>query len=144
VPITRPDLSAERPKIQAGGAQLKYDAGLEIEEVTVREIGRSTVGEGKGLVAAVSFRVHGPEAKKLAAEQVPFKLEIESRDLEGTSISFHQSQKSKLQPNEMKYTVEQEIPLPNLGHHELHSSVVLNMPDVKTAHYEGPIIDVVP
>jgi len=121
-----------------------YDAGIEILDVQLSEIGPSSGVPEKRLMAEVRFKVSGPEAETLTAERIPFRSEVHTVALEGGASNLVASGLSQLQPQVFEYTSQQEFPIPELGRHELHSIVLLLPPDEMMASHRGPTFKVVP
>jgi len=129
---------------EASEAEAQYEAELEIVEVRVTEIKPSSDVPEKRLQAGVRFQVVGSEAETVAAEFIPFRIELHTVDLESGASGLVASNDSELQPQVLKYTSEQTFPIPSVGRYELHTIVLLLPPAEMMAYHRGPTIKVVP
>jgi hypothetical protein len=121
-----------------------YDAYIEILGVEVSGM-ESPVGIWeKNVMAEIRFRVSGSEAKIVKANRIPFRVEFYTIDLDGGSSSFVASEQGQLEPQVTEYVNQQEFLVPEIGHYELHSIVILLPPGEMMAYHRGPNIRVVP
>jgi hypothetical protein len=121
-----------------------YDAQIVILDVQVSQVPTPPGVRGKKLMAEVRFQVSGVEAEKLAAERVPFQIEVHTLDVENEAAHLVASERSRLQPQVFEYTSQQEFPIPHLGRYELQSIVLLLPPGEMMAFHQGAPFRVVP
>lgn len=119
-------------------------AGVEILDVQVSEIPPSADIPEKRLKVETRFQLSGTEAEKLAADRVPFRIEIHLVDLESGDSDLVASKKGPLQPEVFEYTSQQEFPIPEVGRYELHIILLLLPPDEMMTSHRGPTLKVVP
>ena len=119
------------------------DTQIEILDTQVVEAGLLPGASHKKLVTTIRFRISGPKADALAADQIPFRVELHSVDLEGGDSTLVTSRQHRLRPQVFEYTIRQEFPLPDEGHYELHSIVFLLPPHEIMAHHCTPSFKVV-
>jgi hypothetical protein len=121
-----------------------YDAQIEILDVRVSALGPSPDVPEKRLATEVRFQVSGPEAERLAADRIPFRIEVHTVDLKSGASVLVASEGGKLEPQVFEYTSQQEFPLPELGRYELHAVILLLLPGEMMASHQGPTLKVVP
>jgi hypothetical protein len=121
-----------------------YAVQLEILEVQVTEVKPSSDVPEKRLKAGVRFQVVGSEAETVAADHIPFRIEVHTVDLESGASGLVGTGDSELQPRVFEYSSEQTFPIPEVGRYELHTIVLLLPPGDMMAYHRGPTIKVVP
>jgi hypothetical protein len=117
---------------------------FEIQEVTVSVSQPSTGMPEKRIMVAVDFRLAGSGAKYMLDEQVPYRVEIHTVNLQNKDLSLVTSERGHLQPGVYEYRSLQNFSIPELGRYELNSMVILLPPIGKMSYFCGPIFKVVP
>lgn len=93
----------------------------------------------------ISFKLSGAAAEALTLQQLPYRIEFYAVDLERRgAFTLLASKCGQLEPRVLEYTDTQALPMPALGHYELHSLVRLLPPCDAFARQRGPLINVVP
>lgn len=121
-----------------------YDARIEILDVQDSEVGPSSGIPEKRLMAEVRFRLSGAEAETLTANRLFFRVEVHTVDLESGTSNLVASGRGQLRPLVFEYASQQTFPMPELGHYELHSIVLLLPPGEIMAYHRGPTFKVIP
>ncbi len=117
---------------------------IEIVAVEVSEIGPSISVPKKQIQAQIRFKISGPEAEKLVAQNIPFRLEVYIVDTESGALSMVTSERVDLQCQVFAYTCRQQFPIPEVGRYRLYCIALLLPPGNLVAYYAGPMINVVP
>lgn len=121
-----------------------YDAQIEILDAQVSQSPTPLGVKDKKLMAEVRFQILGPEAETLVAERIPYQIEAHTIDLETGDSNLVASERSQLQPDVFEYRSQQEFSIPDLGHYELQSIVLLLPPGEMMAFHQGAPFRVVP
>lgn len=96
-------------------------------------------------MAEIRFQISGTRVKILAADRIPYQIEVQTVNLESDASNLVASEQSHLQPEVFEYTSQQEFPIPDPGRYELQSSIVLMPPSGKiSAFYRGSTFRVIP
>jgi subtilisin family serine protease len=138
------ELSTDIEEPEENGAD-NGETVLDILAVRLSRIGPSSGFPERRLMAEVRLKISGTGAEALAADQVPFRIDISTRDLEG--VVPHRlvaSKQGQLQPHVFEYASQLEFPIPEVGRYELESVVRLLPPADLMASHRGPIINIVP
>lgn len=144
LPVSAEPVSAPAEAAAPPTPTTPYDAQIEILDVRVSEVEPSPAVPEKRLAAEVRFQVSGPEAGRLAADRIPFRIEVRTVDLKSGASSLVASEGGKLEPQAFEYTSQRKFPLPELGRHELQCVVFLLPPGEAIALHRGPTVRVVP
>ena len=144
LPVTAEPISTETTASLLPAQVAQSDVRIEILPVRIFQIGPSPVVSEKMLSVEVRFQVSGTEVEKIAAERVPFWIQVHTVALESGAVDLVASEQSQLQPEIFEYTSQQTFSIPDLGRYELHSLVLLLPPIGRMASYQGPTFKVVP
>jgi len=117
---------------------------LAITDVQVSLIGPTSSFPAKRLRAEISFQLSGAGAETLASKGIPFRTEGYTMDIESGLSDLVASERGQLVPHVLKYVSRQEFGIPDLGHYEFYSIVLLLPPGETAAYHRGPTMRVVP
>jgi hypothetical protein len=120
------------------------DARIAIRDVQVSVLQPAADREKKLLQAEVSFCLSGSDAETLALKRITYRIEGYTVDLESGVSELVTSEQSQLEPEVFEYVGQQEFGVPNLGHYEFYSIVLLLPPGTRATYHCGPTIEVVP
>ena len=128
---------------------LKRDAGAGIEkrlevDLAIPAVELSSASAGT-LRAEVHFQVAGADAEALAAEHVPFRVEILTIDTASRAANLIASQQDHLQPQMFAYLCKLDFLAPPPGRYESEGRVTLVLPSGEIqARQQGRSLRVVP
>jgi hypothetical protein len=137
------------PRVRDEGPSLSVssdtdDVRIEIEDVNVSVLWPNAHRPRRKLRAEVSFRLAGNDAGALAARGIPYRIEGYTVENESGVSERVTSEQSQLVPEVLEYVGRQEFAIPDLGHYEFHSIVLLLPPGQVAAYHRGPTVQVVP
>jgi hypothetical protein len=144
LPVAAEPIPTETEVAELPAPVTPYDAQIEILDVQVSAIPVPPGVREKKLKAEVRFQVLGVEAEKLTAERIPYQIEVHTIDLETGDSNLIASERSQLQPEVFEYRSQQEFSIPDLGHYELQSVVLLLPPAEMMAFRQDARFRVVP
>jgi hypothetical protein len=136
--------TAEAESARAPAVAEADGAAIEINDVQLSVVEPTTRRSEKRLKAQISFELSGMDAQALASRGIPFRMEGYTVDLETGASELVISERSRLVPEVLEYVGQQEFGLPDLGHYEFHSLVLLLPPGEMAAYHRGPTVRVVP
>jgi len=114
---------------------------IEIVDLQLCETGPSSTVPERRLMAKVHFRLSGQEAETLAADRLPFRVEIHTVDQKEHTSRLVTSEGGQLEPQRLTYESEQLFPIPEVvGRYDSHCLVLLLPPGAMAAHRQGPTI----
>lgn len=120
------------------------DTRLAIGDIQVSVIGPNADGPERRLKAEFSLELSGSDAESLASRRIPFRIEAYTLDTVSGVSELVASEESQLVPRVFKYVGQQEFGIPDVGHYELHTIVLLLPPGSTATYHCGPTIRVVP
>ena len=124
------------------------EARLEILDVQVSEMGASETLPQKHLRAEVRFQLSGSNLSRLVTQKTGLpsvRLNVQAVDLETGLTDLIETSNLPLQADVYEYVSELELPLPKIGNYELHHDLSLDLSmGAINAHYEGPVLKVIP
>ncbi len=148
--LERADLPAAVRRIATGTEAVSApipaepgDARLEIGDVDLSVVGPTSSYPEKRLRAEVSFRLTGTGAEALAAKRTPFRVEGYTVDVESGLSELVASERSQLVPQGLEYVRQQEFGIPDVGHYDFYSIVLLLPPGQLAAYHRGSTVRVV-
>jgi hypothetical protein len=134
------ETEATTPPVPAG----QYDAQLEIDDVKLSVIEPTPEYLGKRLKAEIGFQLSGADAETLTSQGSPFRIEGYTVDSESGVSKLVAFSHSQLEPQVFKYRSQLRFDMPDVGHYEVHSRVLLHPPIEMVAYHRGPTMRVVP
>ena len=143
LPVAAEPISAEAADLPPAQVA-QSDVQIEILPVRLSQIGPSPDVLEKVLSVEVRIQVSGTEAEKMAADRIPFWLQVHTVALESGAVTLAVSEQSQLQPETFEYEIQQTFPIPDLGRHELKTLVLFLPPIGRMGYYQGPTFKVVP
>ena len=91
----------------------------------------------KQLMSQIRFQVLGEKAETAAGDNYTLRTEIHTVNLKSDAANLVSAEDDQFQP--LTYTKTQRFPIPEVGHYELQSEVVLELPEGRvSAIYKGP------
>jgi len=119
-------------------------ARIEIGDVHLSVVEPAADGSETRLKAEINFQLSGTGAETMASRGVPFRIEGYTVDIESGVSELVASGRSQLLPQVTNYVGQHEFGIPDVGHYEYHSIVLLLPPIGMAAYHRGPTVRVIP
>lgn len=117
-----------------------------LTDLWVYQIELQTLVNGKlqtGLVRVdSSFNISGPDAVNLTYERIPFIVEVYIVNTQSNQSELVATERGQLSPEDLKYDIKHEFPVPPHGRYQLYVLGRLLLPTIEAANLQGPIIRV--
>lgn len=144
IPATPPRAKARVPSSRISTSTVS----LIVVDVQVFPVGiptrmTLTLNSDEAFTIQTRFRLQGPDAPALAAQAIPFKVKVYSKEITSGTSSLLASLTANLAKDVAAYTAQtQPLSLP-VGLYRLTTLVTLDAPIKLAGFLEGPIVDVV-
>ena len=145
LPPTKPEVGApaETEATILPTPATQEEVRIKILDVQLSEAEPKSALAGKHLMTEVRFQVLGAQVEMNTADSYPLQIEVQIVNLESEASNLITSEEDQFQPQ--TYTKTQQFLIPEVGHYELQSQVVLLLPNGKVpAVHKGPRFRVKP